>query len=68
MTVNDAYVNLQAAIIEQAVEDYERAIFCNDKREIASLKRWFKSEWCSHLTFGNGEVIEERVRIYEKSM
>lgn len=61
----DAFVNLAAAVVKQAMRDYRRALIRDDKHEIAHLKEWFLSDYGQMLSSGNGEYIAEQV---EKSV
>lgn len=62
MTEDEAYMNLQAAIIERAVEDYRVALINERLREARQIERFFRSELGQALTMNNGEEIIKRVR------
>lgn len=66
--IDDPYVNLQAGIIEKAVEDYEIAIFFDNEDERKKLKKWFKSIWGQFICNGSGEFIEQRVSAEMKQL
>lgn len=63
------YERLAAAIIKQAAEDYHRAqervskskrgcdVYERERCTMYLLEKWFYSDWCGALTFGNGEKI-----------
>ena len=67
-TLRSIYMNIQAAIIEQAVEDYEEALFYNRQPDITELEEWFDSEWANQLTNGNGWRVKRRVADYMKHL
>ncbi len=63
------YERLAAAIVKQAVEDYHSAqermgqarrggaVYERERCEMYLLEKWFYSDWCGALTFGNGEKV-----------
>ena len=65
---DQGYLNLQAAILEQAGIDYEIAIFFGNTGEARRLKRWFSSSWAQELTNGNGKEMEQRIAGETKAM
>ena len=60
--IEEAYINLQAAIIEQAAVDYLAALRKDSRGEARALERFFRSEWGQALSRDNGEEIIKRVR------
>lgn len=62
----DSYGNVRLAIIQQAIEDYRRALRKNDYRDIKALERWFLSEWGEMLSGDNGAYIIEKVKNQER--
>ena len=65
---DQGYLNLQAAILEQAGTDYETAIFFGNTDEARRLKRWFASDWAQALANGNGKEMEQRIAKETKAM
>ena len=61
-TDDTGYLELQIAIINQANEDYQTALFENKKRKIEELERFYLSTWGQLLTDYNGENIISRIR------
>ena len=60
--IEEAIINLQAAIIEQAVADYRTALKYDKRGEARRIERFFRSEWGQALSRDNGEAIIKRVR------
>lgn len=70
--IYEAYGNLRIAILQQAVEDYRKAIKktqSTDKYEKRqgtytknSLERFFLSEWGELLSGDNGQFIVDKLR------
>lgn len=58
----DGYENVRVAIIKQAIDDYKRALCEDAKGKIATLEKWFLSEWGEMLSGYNGAYIIEKVR------
>ena len=66
--------NIQIAIVRQAIEDYrelkrrgvaenEKVYDCSINICITEIKKFFKSKWADALTFGNAELIFEKVQL-----
>jgi hypothetical protein len=53
------YEELANAIVLQAVKDYR---LYEDKRELASIERFFRSAWFSTLTSINPEMLISELR------
>ena len=64
---------LAAAIVRQAVEDYNELKTTPRDRlywmerikldsQISQLEKWFLSDWCDALTYGNGELLLEMLK------
>lgn len=53
------YEELANAIVLQAVKDYR---LNEDKRELASIERFFRSAWFSTLTSINPEMLISKLR------
>ena len=53
------YEELANAIVLQAVKDYRLQ---EDKRELASIERFFRSAWFSTLTSINPEMLISKLR------
>lgn len=51
------YVELAAAILKQAVDDYIFAIEHDEKRKQKKLEAFFMTDWGSLLSFDQGEYI-----------
>ena len=57
-------MNLAAAIVRGAVEDYRNALmdwFLHGKRylgRVKELEAWFDSEWANLLTLGNSDFVK----------
>ena len=68
------YERLAAAIVKQAAEDYHSAqervrqakrggaVYERERCDMYLLEKWFYSDWCGALTFGNGERILRSVK------
>lgn len=56
----DSVYVVQAAILEKAVDDYERALFYNYKSTINEVRSFFNSDWYSFLSGGCGKLIQKR--------
>lgn len=69
----DPYKRLAAAIVENAVVDYKKALRRVRKHpdnefalsEKAELERFFRSSWCGMLTDIDGEVIIAKIQQME---
>lgn len=59
--VDQEFMPLVAAILETAEEDLKEAIKYRKHQEVASLKRWFLSEWGQALSGNNGQLIIDRI-------
>ena len=57
--MNDPYENLAQAIILQAVKDYR---LHDDEKELASIERFFRSDWFGVLTSVDPELLIARLR------
>jgi hypothetical protein len=67
MNIDDAHENLANAIVEQAVKDYRIAKKKGDSSKIASLRRFFRSEWFGVLTMVDPEwLISKLEREFKK--
>ena len=53
---------LRIAIIEQANKDYKNALLGHDRREVAKLEKFYRSDWGELLTDHNGENIINRIK------
>lgn len=62
MTEDEAYMLLQAAIIERAATDYRLALINDNRGKARKIERFFLSEWGQALTRDNGEMIIARIR------
>jgi hypothetical protein len=60
--INDNYIKLAGAIIEQVCEDYAIAVKFHDERQIKVLEKWFLGDWCDALTMGNGAYILQELK------
>ena len=61
------YDVLATHIIKQAVYDYNQAKKKKDFAAVASLQRFFRSEWCQLLCNIDGEVlIEAAEKVHEE--
>ena len=56
------YERLKAAILQQAIYDYKKALRKKNGGTIAYFERWFRSEWGEALSSYNGEYIIEMCR------
>lgn len=54
--------NLCNAIVLSAVKDYRTALAKKNYDEIASIERFFRSEWYKQLTKIDGEFLIEKIR------
>ena len=57
--MNDPYENLAQAIILQAVKDYR---LHDDEKELASIERFFRSDWFGVLTSVDPELLIAKLR------
>lgn len=57
--MNDPYEDLAQAIILQAVKDYR---LHDDEKELASIERFFRSDWFGVLTSVDPELLIARLR------
>ena len=53
------YEELANAIVLQAVKDYR---LHDDERELASIERFFRSDWFGTLTSVNPEILISKLR------
>ena len=60
--IDDIYVHLKTAILEQAVKDYRTALKRNDTYLADYLERWFMSGWGEFLSNNSGAFIVEKVK------
>lgn len=62
--IRGAYRGLCCAICEMAVKDYRKHLRLGSKSGIATLEKFFRSEWFFFLTDGNidGEAVIQEVR------
>ena len=66
----EPYESLANAIVMQAVKDYRTSLLHSKKRpdnkgyqiEVASLERFFRSDWYGELTNLNAEYLIRRVK------
>lgn len=56
------YELIRAAILKQAVKDYKSALKWGRHREIATLERFFRSDWGQLLSYNHGEYIIENCK------
>lgn len=68
------YERLAAAIVRQAVDDWRDTSFKvsllrqggiaweRERCNLYLLERWFLGDWCSMLTYGNGEVLLDMLK------
>lgn len=68
-TIEACYEALAAAIVEQAVKDYKKALTaekrCQDldaRRRIRELETFFKSDWFAQLSNLDGRLLIKNVR------
>jgi hypothetical protein len=57
MDAETAYENLANAIVLQAVKDYRAAKRTGNSGRIASIRRFFRSDWFGTLTDVDGEYL-----------
>lgn len=57
------YNELACAIVYKAVEDYDKAIRNNNKRNITELERFFNSQWFTELCDLDAEYLMKEVKI-----
>jgi hypothetical protein len=57
MDTETAYENLANAIVLQAVKDYRAAKRTGNSGRIASIRRFFRSDWFGTLTDVDGEYL-----------
>lgn len=57
MDTETAYENLANAIVVQAVKDYRAAKRTGNSGRIASIRRFFRSDWFNVLTDIDGEYL-----------
>ena len=60
--IEKGYIELAAAIVKQAIEDYKTALKRNDEGAIKECERFFKGGWGEWLTVCNGERIIKMCR------
>lgn len=56
--LDDAFLNLRIAIINQAVSDWRYG----NKEKKQSLEKWFLSDWGQFISGDMGEIIIEKLR------
>lgn len=54
--------NIAMGVVAQAARDYEKALRCNNEREIKKLERFFRSEYYSSLTNIDGEYMIQKLK------
>ena len=55
--IDECYENLANAIVVQAVKDYRAAKRTGNSGQIASIRRFFRSDWFGTLTDIDGEYL-----------
>ena len=55
--IDECYENLANAIVVQAVKDYRAAKRTGNSGKIASIRRFFRSDWFRALTEVDGEYL-----------
>ena len=68
--MEEGYLALANAIVEQAAKDYRdtmKALKCRPgskpaKKRLKKIEEFFTSEWCGKLTDVNGEYLINRLR------
>ena len=60
--VDNGYLCLAAAVIEQACDDYRVAYIVNDERGIARLEKFFRSKYFSTISNLNPEFLIKNLR------
>jgi len=60
--IDTFYDNLRGAILSRAIRDYKIALRHKDPAGIASLERFFRSDYGQLLSGDNGEYIIEKVQ------
>jgi len=60
--VSDPYQNLANAIVAVAADDYRNALKDNNKKQIASLEKFFHSSWYKMLTNLNPDSLLDMLR------
>lgn len=58
----NGYSRLCAAILQQAVKDYQTALRKKDTGKAAYLEQWFMSDWAQLLSGDMGEIIIKECR------
>lgn len=58
----DPYIELQIAIIEQAMEDYVHASIVGDKKMTDEIRKFFKSDYGNIICGGNAEEAYETAK------
>lgn len=71
--LDDKYmVELAAAVVRRAMQDYETALLKGDADAIKSLERFFLSEWGQLISCDNGEFLinqcRQKVAAYPKKL
>lgn len=56
------YERLFIHVIKQAVNDYKRALRKNDNYTMATIEKFFLSDWGQWLSYGYGEYIIEKCK------
>ena len=66
--INKQYVELAAAILKQAANDYIFALRSGNEKKCFRLERWFRSSYGQIISMGNGDaIIRECRRIARES-
>ena len=60
--MTNGYENVRFAIIEQAINDYKRALKKRNGGSILYFECWFLSPWGQMLSGGQGDYIIEQCR------
>lgn len=60
--MEEGYIKLQCAIVQQAIKDYKTALRKKDAPKISTLERWFLSPWGQRLSDNNGARIIAAVK------
>ena len=65
--VDGGYLDIAAAILTQAKDDYIYSLKHHHERSCANLERFFLSDWGQMLSFNHGEyIIEQCKKIVEE--
>ena len=67
---DDGAKYLSMAIVFQAIKDYRNALIRDNKREIYTLERWFRSDWFKELCYIDGDYLIKEIKkecVYEEN-